>query len=174
MSLIAERKSFKVVLQHILTLVLCVYVNNLSAQEDVPHVDAELFPPEEFVTEDDESLTRHEKDKYQLEMAIEEFRETIDATRDPTEEEIKAILDTKETVEESPVENTDSDESVEEVADDYEFPQLVIVDPGQVGDEVGLELQDGKFFRRITRSVRPPVFGLLLFCLFPFVSGGDT
>ncbi|KAH3775959.1 hypothetical protein DPMN_177369 [Dreissena polymorpha] len=44
------------------------------------------------------------------------------------------------------------------VADGYEFPPLTRIDPGTVGQSVNVELEDGRFYTRITRAVRPPIF----------------
>lgn len=40
----------------------------------------------------------------------------------------------------------------------YEFPPLKRLDPVKVGYEVELELEEGKFYKRITRAVHPPIF----------------
>ncbi|KAL4217858.1 prolyl 4-hydroxylase [Mactra antiquata] len=39
-----------------------------------------------------------------------------------------------------------------------EFPKLTRIDPGKVGNVVEVELEDGQFYKRITRSVDPPIF----------------
>ncbi|WAR12123.1 hypothetical protein MAR_026303 [Mya arenaria] len=49
----------------------------------------------------------------------------------------------------------------DEEEDEYQFPPLTRLDPEYVGQEVYLELVDGVRFRRITRAMKPPVFGFL-------------
>lgn len=44
----------------------------------------------------------------------------------------------------------------------YEFPKLTMINPGNVGDVLEVELEDGKMYRRITKSLLPPVFGEFL------------
>ncbi|XP_045181705.2 transmembrane prolyl 4-hydroxylase-like [Mercenaria mercenaria] len=41
---------------------------------------------------------------------------------------------------------------------DYEFQPLARIIPGKVGDVEEIELEEGKFYKRITRSVNPPIF----------------
>lgn len=49
-------------------------------------------------------------------------------------------------------------EEVTEETEIEEFPPLIRIEPGTVGDVVFVELEDGKTYKRITRAVNPPVF----------------
>lgn len=48
----------------------------------------------------------------------------------------------------------------------HEFPTLHRIDPGNVGDELQVELEPGKYYTRITKATEPPIFGKCL-CIGP-------
>lgn len=48
----------------------------------------------------------------------------------------------------------------------YEFPVLSRLDPKNIGDVVEVELEEGVMYKRITRAVQPPVFGIVSATLF--------
>ncbi|KAH3775970.1 hypothetical protein DPMN_177381 [Dreissena polymorpha] len=54
--------------------------------------------------------------------------------------------------------NDQTSGKVAKVSNAYEFPPLTRIDPGTVGQRVDVELEDGRFFTRITRAVGPPIF----------------
>ena len=141
------------------------------------------------IVELDEADNGHEKYKYHTELqhAVEIFKDTVDATREPSEEELRIILhemnvkepdedmgdyDIPEDLEgEAKTEEINDGSNIEidqEAKKDFEFPKLVKVEPGNVGDVKIFEVDTEHFYKRITMSVRPTIFGMFFFVLFCF------
>lgn len=162
-------------------------------QNSCMHDDEPLVEHEQSKYKEEENLiTDHTKET--LEETQDDTGETEDESSDTSETEDDSYdtseteddsCDTRETEDESSDDGTepreDDDEYLEseipmtKTEDDtvgtYEFPSLSRVEPGTVGDLVEVELEEGVKYKRITRAVKPPIFGknLVRSCLFTYV-----
>lgn len=103
----------------------------------------------------DDNIRKYEQQAQNLPNGGDYNMEDTSAVKPEADGILGKFNDVHDKLEDSETGDSLQDNEEESVA---EFPPLSRITPGEVGEIVDIELEDGKMYQRITRAVNPPVY----------------